>query len=76
VIATVRVRQERVPDDFQMLVPVLLDFGPEGTATVMVTVAGPESVATLPTLPRVPDRIEFNPFESVLAETKTERWRN
>ena len=75
VIATVRVRQEDVPDDFQMLVPVLLDFGAEGTATVMVTVSGPVSEQQLPILPRVPDGIVFNPAEAVLAETHTEDWR-
>lgn len=76
VVATVRVRQEDVPDGFQMLVPILLDFGDEGSATVRITVAGPETEVTLPTLPRVPDDIVFNPFESVLAETHTEGWRN
>ncbi len=72
--ATVRVRQERVPDGFQMLVPVLVDFGADGSAVVPIAVAGPESVVELPLLPRVPDRIEFNPYEAVLAETRTEGW--
>ena len=75
IVATVRVRQEDVPEDFQMIVPVHLDFGDDGSATVRVLVSGAETVMDLPLLPREPDEIEFNPFESVLAETKTEGWR-
>ena len=75
VVATVRVLQENVPEDFQMIVPVDLDFGDDGSATVRVLVTGHETVRDLPLLPRRPDEIRFNPFESVLAETKTERWR-
>lgn len=72
----VRIRQENVPDDFQMIVPILVDFGAEGTAIVRVNVRGPLTESDLPVLPREPDRIVFNPDESVLAETRTERWRN
>ena len=76
VVATVRIRQEDVPDDFRMIVPILLDFGNEGTATVRVDVSGPLTEVELPLLPRVPDDIQFNPFEAVLAEVKTEDWRD
>ncbi len=76
VLAHVRVRQEHVPDDFRMIVPILVDFGEEGTAMVRVDVVGPVTEVTLPVMPRVPDRLEFNPFEAVLAETKTEGWRD
>lgn len=76
VVTTVRIRQENVPDDFQMYVPIHLDFGDEGAATVRVLVRGPETTLELPRLPREPDAIEFNPFESVLAETRTEGWRD
>jgi aminopeptidase N len=72
----VRVRQEDVPDDFTMIVPILLDFGSEGTAEVRVAVRGPVSESELPALPREPDRIVFNPDEAVLAETRTERLQN
>ena len=74
--ATVRIRQEDVPEDFRMIVPILLDFGDEGSALVQVDVVGPVTEVDLPLLPREPDDILFNPHESVLAETKTERWRN
>jgi len=74
--ATVRVRQERVPDDFKMIVPIELDFGEQGTATVQVLVQGPLTEMELPPLPMRPRAIVFNPYESVLAETRTEDWRN
>ena len=67
----VRVRQEHVPEDFQMVVPILLDFGDAGTAVVKVLVRGPLTEAELPLLPMKPSKVEFNPFEAVLAETKT-----
>ena len=75
VVATVRIRQEEVPEDFRMIVPIMLDFGDEGTATVRVDVSGPVTEVELPLLPRVPDDIVFNPFEAVLAEVKTEDWK-
>lgn len=71
---TLRVRQEDVPDDFQMVVPVTVDFGLEGAATVKLLVAGPETVAELPLLPREPDDVIFNDFESVLARVRKEGW--
>lgn len=74
--ATIRVRQEQVDDSFRMIVPVLLDFGDEGNAVVQVNVTGPLTEYELPLLPRIPDAIVFNPYEAVLADTRTERWRN
>ncbi|MDT8367988.1 MAG: M1 family aminopeptidase [Longimicrobiales bacterium] len=73
--ARIRVRQEEVPDDFRMVVPILLDFGEDGTAVVRINVTGPVTEGELPLLPQRPERLEFNPFQAVLAETKTERWR-
>ena len=74
--ATVRVRQENVPDDFQMIVPIDLDFGEQGSARVNIVVRGPLTEAALPILPMKPVRVEFNAYEAVLAETKTEKWRS
>jgi hypothetical protein len=76
VLARVRIRQEGVPDDFRMIVPILVDFGDEGSALVPVNVTGPVTEGDLPLLPREPDAIVFNPYESVLAETNTEGWRD
>jgi hypothetical protein len=70
----VRIRQEDVPEDFMMPVPILLDFGTDGTAVVPVLVRGREVVTDLPILPRVPDEVTFNVLHSVLAEVHTEKW--
>jgi len=73
-VVRIRVRQEDVPDDFQMVVPLLVELSDSSQAFLRVQVRGPltESQFTLPGEPR---RIELNPLESVLAETRTERWR-
>jgi len=70
----VRVRQEDVPEDFMMLVPIQIDFGVDGTAVVPVLVKGAETITDLPLLPRAPDEVTFNVLESVLAEVRTEKW--
>jgi len=74
--ATVRVRQEDVPDDFQMIVPIDVDFGERGTVTTLVGVSGATTEVELPLLPMEPEELIFNPRESVLAETRTEGWQD
>ncbi len=71
---TVRVRQEDVPEDFQMIVPVTFSFGLEGQATVRMMVRGPETTTDLAILPRKPDGVVFNDFQSVLARVREEHW--
>ena len=71
---TIRVKQEDVPEDFRMPVPLLLDFGAEGSAVLPILVTGREFEAELPLLPREPDAVTFNPSESVLARVRTEGW--
>ena len=73
--ARIRVRQEKVPDDFRMIVPILVDFGEAGTAVVRVNVTGPLTEGELPLLPQRPRKLEFNAFQAVLAETDTEGWK-
>ncbi|MGH7525617.1 MAG: M1 family metallopeptidase [Gemmatimonadales bacterium] len=69
-----RVRQENVPDDFQMYVPVTLDLGKDRKARFRVKVKGPLSEIELPLLPAQPKNLKFNDMEGVLAEVKTEGW--
>ncbi len=73
--ATVRVRQEDVPKDFMMYVPVKIDFGARGEAYVRILVKGPETEVKLPILPQTPDDIILDPDESVLADVHTEDWK-
>ncbi len=69
-----RVRQENVPDDFQMYVPVTLDLGKDRKARFRVKVKGPLSDIDLPILPAQPKNLKFNDMEGVLAEVKSEGW--
>ncbi|MGD2135030.1 MAG: M1 family aminopeptidase, partial [Gemmatimonadales bacterium] len=71
---TVRVRQEGVPEDFRMWVPVSVDLGGDRWARLRVEVAASVSEIELPPMPSEPRGIRFNELEAVLAEVKTERW--
>ncbi|RMH19921.1 MAG: hypothetical protein D6701_04345, partial [Gemmatimonadetes bacterium] len=66
----VRIRQRDVPDDFQMFVPLLLDFGEGRMKIVRLLVAGPETTQEL-LLPAEPTELTLNPLEAVLAEVRT-----
>lgn len=68
----IRIRQTDVPETFGMYVPLLIKFD-QGESFVRVLVRGTSTEATL-RLPARPKSIEFNPFESVLADVKTEAW--
>ncbi len=41
-----------------------------------INVVGSVTEEELPILPMKPNRLELNPFEAVLAETKREGWRD
>ncbi len=68
-----RVKQEDVPDDFMMYVPVTVVLGKDQVARFRVKVKGPLTEATLP-VPAKPKEVKFNDFEGVLAEVKNEGW--
>ena len=69
-----RVRQEGVPEGFQMFVPVTLDLGKDRKAQVRVKVKGPVSEIELPLMPAEPRSVKFNDLEGVLADVKTAGW--
>jgi Peptidase family M1 domain len=69
----IRIRQEDVPTDFVMPVPLRIELASGEHAYVRVTVRGAVTEATLP-LPAEPKELELNPLHSVLAEVKTEGW--
>jgi hypothetical protein len=69
-----RVRQEDVPHDFIMPVPLKIGFADTALhAMVRLNVTGPLTEASLD-LPAEPKRLELNPLQSVLAEVKQEDW--
>jgi len=69
-----RVTQDNVPDDFEMYVPVTVDFGGGREARLRVKVAGPSSEITLPLMPMEPKGLTFNALDGVLAEVKMVGW--
>jgi predicted metalloprotease with PDZ domain len=69
-----RLRQEGVPESFQMYVPVTLDLGKDRQARLRVQVKGPLSEIELPLMPAEPKSVKFNDLEGVLAEVKTTSW--
>lgn len=68
-----RVRQEGVPEEFVMPVPLIIEFPGGGWTIVRQYVRGSLSEAEL-AVPMEPESVELNPLESVLAEVKTEGW--
>jgi peptidase M1-like protein len=71
---TCRVDQENVPEDFQMFVPLHIDFGNNQFAKLRVFVKGRHSEFDLPPMPKEPKRIVFNDLESVLCDVVTVDW--
>lgn len=71
----IRVRQEDVPETFVMPVPLTIEMEDGTRAVVRVNVQGRQVEGSVAVTQR-PVRLELNPFESVLAETKTEGWKN
>ena len=72
-VLRLRIRQEDVPDDFMMPVPVRVELADGGHAFIRMTVRGARSEGEY-RLPAQPTEVELNPLQSVLAETKTEGW--
>ncbi|MHB1050494.1 MAG: M1 family metallopeptidase [Bacteroidota bacterium] len=68
------VKQSNVPDDFQMYVPFLIDFGDNRRARLRYLIKGPVTELEFPTLPLKPESITFNDLESVLCEIDDEDW--
>ena len=69
-----RVQQSNVPDDFEMYVPVTVDFGGDRLARLRLKVKGATSTLDLPLLDQKPKAVRFNDLEGVLAEVKEVPW--
>ena len=73
-VTRLRVVQKDVPDDFQMIVPVFLEFGPDQLARFQVLVKGRHWELELPPLPLEPTKVELAPNELVLAKVNNVSW--
>jgi Peptidase family M1 domain len=69
-----KVDQENVPADFQMYVPLKIDFGDNRFAWLRVLVKGAHCEPELPLMPLKPKKITFNALESVLCESEEVDW--
>ncbi len=70
----VRLKQQNVPPDFSVVMPLLLDFGEKGSSVIRTVVTGEVSEFDLPLLPFEPKNVEFNPYRSILCGLETEKW--
>lgn len=68
-----RVKQEEVPDNFKMYVPVTISFKGDQFARLRFSVDEPFEEFSIPS-PLKPEKIIFNDFRSVLAEVKYEKF--
>ncbi len=71
---SLRIRQERVQEDFKMYVPVKLILEGEKVGRFRVEVKGKETLITLPSIEGELDELVFNDLESVLCEVEYENW--
>ena len=58
--------QEKVSDNFKMLVPITVLFDGDRYIHLKIWVEGPETVVDLPLLPLEPKDIVFNTYDAVL----------
>ncbi len=73
-IITLRIRQEEVPNNFKMYVPVKIVLDGERVGRIRIEVKGKETFFTTPALEGEVEEIVFNDLESVLCEVNYEDW--
>jgi hypothetical protein len=69
-LVSCNVKQKNVPDDFKMVVPLMLHFEGGKFAYKKIWVDQPVTEVQLPPLPMKPTRIELNPNYAVLCDVK------
>jgi hypothetical protein len=71
---SLRIRQEQVPEDFKMYVPLKLILENEKVGRFRVEVKGKETLITIPSIEGELEELVFNDLESVLCEVEYEDW--
>jgi hypothetical protein len=69
---TCHVKQEDVPDDFKMVVPMTVVFEGNQFAHLKYWIDQPEMDIQLPPLPMKPKKIDFNTYDAVLCRVRTQ----
>lgn len=75
-IVKCKIKQSEVPDSFQMLVPVTLDFGKHRRYTTRFLVDSKNSEFAFPPCDKEPEKVIFNDYESVLCEVEETSWNS
>ena len=75
-LTRVRIGQLDVPDDFQMFVPLALEFENGSVVRVQMFLNGPFTEAELPPLGSAPVKITMIPAEEVLARVEELTWES
>ena len=74
-VVKLRIEQKDVPPEFQMIVPVFLEFQ-SGQGVFQIMVSGQVTTVDLPPVAEKPRKVTFNGGEAVLAQVKNVRWPN
>jgi aminopeptidase N len=69
-----RIRQQNVPKEFNMVVPFSVKYKDDLSSPFRVVVNGEATEFTLPELPYEPEKIDFNIYDSVLCEWQEVDW--
>jgi hypothetical protein len=69
---TCHIRQEKVPESFQMMVPLTILFKDDKYLHLKIWVDQPEMDVDLPLLPYKPEKIIFNTYDAVLCKVNYE----
>ena len=69
-----KVIQSNVDDNFQMLVPIKIEFSDDRFVRFRVLIDKPVSEFTIPDLPFKPEDVIFNDLKSVLCEVDYDSW--
>jgi hypothetical protein len=74
-IIRVRIKQEDVPSEFKMIIPLKIDFGNDKYYRMRVVMTGDKPAEfDLPPMPMEPKKIIFNDLESVLCNVDYDKW--
>jgi len=69
-----KMKQNNVPPDFKMYIPILVKFDNDQFARLRIFANGSNAIVKLPLLPLEPEEIIFNDLNSVLCEVDYTEW--
>ena len=73
-VIKLRIRQEEVPENFKMYVPIKFIFVGDKIARIRIKITGKETIYSTPPVDSELDELVFNDLESVLCNVEYEDW--